>query len=341
MKSYLYLFLILILSVRIITAEKIADFQNHTIPESVLINKDHIIITEGSTVFIYNSTNHKLIKRFGKRGEGPEEFKGSPIVFIEKNYLLINSPEKVSFYSKTGKYIKEINNINSGKLFRSICDNFIGYKSFNDKAGNRYSAINIYNPDFIKIKEVYKYLSIAQPQKGKGWRLFAKTYVVPIVCDNKIFTAGDEKFIINAFDKNGKKLFTIDRNYTRVKFTEENRNAILHLYKTRPSTAPEYSFWKKNIIFPKYFPAIRAIYTAEKKLFIRTYKIEKNRSEFFIYDSNGKIIKHVFLPIAASYKKNAYPYMRDFSPFTFYKGKLYQLIMDEETEKISLFAHDI
>jgi hypothetical protein len=49
-----------------------------------------------------------------------------------------------------------------------------------------------------------------------------------------------------------------------------------------------------------------------------------------------KLLQKIFLPIAKNNAKFAFPYMRDSAPYTFNKGKLYQLIENEETEKFEL-----
>ncbi len=341
MKKSLFLFFLLLILTSRSFAVKIATFHAHLTPDTILVDDDQLYITEGSSVFIYSMKDFKLIKKFGRKGEGPEEFKGKPQLNVQGVHILVNSTAKVSFYTKSGIYIREVNNIVSGHTFQPLKDGYVGYYSTVDKDGVRYSGIYIYDMKFARIKNVYKYKSIAQSERGKGWRLFAMTYITPLVCDNKIVVAGGVDFIIDVFDDKGEKLFAINREYKRVKFTEVHKEKILYLYKTRPSTAPDYDWWEKNIYFPDYFPAIRKVYTADKKIYVRTYREKENKSEFFVFDVRGKLLKHVFLPIAESSAKNAYPYMQDSSPFTIKNGNLYQLILDEETEEWSLHVHEI
>jgi hypothetical protein len=339
MKKLIFLLLLLLILTTWTFAGKIAVFPAHVTADTIRVDNEYIYITEGSGVFIYSMKDFKLIKKFGRKGEGPKEFKGKPELNVQKDFILVNSTARVSFFSKNGTYIREVNNIVTGRAFQILGNGYAGYKMLVDKDGTRYSTINIYDAEFRKTKEVYRHESIVQ--EGKGWKLFGRTYLKPLVCDNKIVVAGEVDFIIHVFDDKGEKLFTIDREYRRVKFTEEHRNNVLYLYKTRPTTAPEYDWWKKNIRFPDYFPAIRTIYTADKKIYVRTYREKESKSEFFIFDANGKFVKHVFLPIAESSAKNAYPYMRDFSPFTIKDDNLYQLILDEETEEWALYVHEI
>ena len=341
MKKLLFLFLLLLILRDWTFSRKIANFHTHVMPDTILVDDSQLYITEGSSVFIYSMKDFKMINKFGREGEGPKEFKGKPQLNVQGDHILINSTARVSFYTKSGVYIREVNNIVSGRTFQPLGDGYVGYHPSVEKDGVRYSGIYIYDSKFEKIKNAYKHKSIAQSLAGKGWRLFGMTYIKPLACDNKIVVAGDINFIIDVFDDKGKKQFTINREYKRIKFTKAHEEKILFFYKTRPSTAPEYDWWKKNIHFPDYFPAIRTIYTADKKIYVRTYREKKNKSEFFVFNVQGKLQKHVFLPIAESSAKDAYPYMRDSSPFTIKNGKLYQIILDEKSEEWSLHVHKI
>lgn len=323
------------------SAKKITTFDSYLMPDVFYIDEGQLYIVEGSSVFIHSMKDFSLIAKFGRKGEGPGEFKSKPQLNITGDQIFIYSESRASFYSKKGEYISEVNNIVSGRRFQPIGDKFLGYFSDKDKDGIRFSGIYLYNSKFEREKNVYKYRSLIQSEIGRGWHLFARSYIEPIVCGNKIIVAGDTEFVINIFDSSGKESLVINKEYKRVKFTSEHGENVLGFYKTNPNTAPEYEWWRKNIHFPQYFPAIRKIYPADKKIYVRTYKNEKSGSEFFVFDMNGKRLKHLFLKISPNKAKNSYPYLRDSTPFVIKNGMLYQLILDENTEKWSLFAENI
>lgn len=330
--------ILLILLVFLITsavyAGKLATLPDHLVPNALAVGDDYFYITENSTIYVYSMKEFKLVKKFGKKGEGPREFKGTPSLTVLEKQLMVNSTGKVSFYTIDGTYLKEFNNIVSGQTFRPLGNRFIGRKSILDKKGQLWAAVNIYDSSFNKVKEIYRQESITKV--GKGWHLFSKTYFKYVVCENKIFIAGDKKFVIEVYDFNGNPLFSVNRNYPPVKFTEEHAKKVLELYRTRPSTRDEYEWWKKNIHFPEYFPAIRDIFKADNLIYVRTYKEKDNKHEFFIFSADGKFHRQVFLPIAASKAKLAYPYMRDSAPFAVKNGKLFQLITGDDEEECEL-----
>ncbi len=314
------------------TSERLYTFTEQIAPDSLAIANAIIAISEGQTVSLYHLKNGSKIAKFGKKGEGPGEFKDPPSVQVDKNKIIVNSSGKVSFFTRKGNFIREVNAIQTGRNFVSLGDRFIGYHSYSRQSGKRFSAINLYTRQFKKEKTVFEYSSIAQSQTGKGWRLFQRTYIQPIVCQNRIIVAGDVEFKFHIYLEDGIPFKTIAEAYERLPFTEADKKKVLHHYRTMPSTAPDYAFWKKNIIFPDRFPAIRSIHTGNKYIYVRTYRSQGLSSEFYIYHSNGKFNKRIFLDIAASYKKYPYPFMRDSVPFVFYKQSLFQLVLDDDDQ---------
>lgn len=315
-------------------AVKLAALPGHLAPNALAVGDDYFYITENSSIYIYSMKDFKLVKKFGKKGEGPREFKGMPTLTLCADQLMVNSTGKVSFYTINGTYLKEFNNIVSGHTFNQLGSRFIGRKSLPDKNGQLWATVNIYDSSFNKVKEVYRQKSITKI--GKGWQLFSRTYFKYVVCDKKILIAGDKAFVIKIYDYNGNPLPSIKRNYQRVKFTEEHARKILEHYRTRPGTRDDYGWWKKNIHFPDYFPAIRDIFKADNLIYVRTYKEKESNHEFFIFTVDGKLYRKVFLPISASKAKLAYPFMRDSAPFAIKNGKLFQLIMNDDEEECEL-----
>jgi hypothetical protein len=331
-----YLLLVLPVFACLVFAEKAAVFPGYSTPAQIAVDDHHIYIVEEATISVHSLKDFKLEKKFGRMGEGPQEFKSKPSINVQSDVILVNSAARVSFFSKDGIFLKEVNHIVSGSQFVPLGKQFIGYNLMMEKDGKRYSTVNLYDSKFRKIKEVCRKESITQP--GKGWKLFSKTYLKFLICDNKIFTAGDIDFIIDVFDANGEKLFSINQAYERIKFSAEHAKKVLDYYKFRPTTRPDYEWWEKNIHFPHRFPAIRS-FTADHDahtIYVRTYKQVENKSEFFVFAADGKHIKTVLLPIAQSAVTLSYPYMRDSAPYYIKNGKLYQLILDENTETYEL-----
>jgi len=337
------LFFLSICFTSLIFAAQLAAFKGHITPNDMLLDDNHLYIVEGPAISIYSLKDFKLLKSFGKKGEGPQEFKGAITVNVQEDYILVTSLRRVSFFTKLGEYIKEFNGV-EGKLFKPLGEKgFVGHLLIGQKGAQRFHTINLYDSKFNKTKMFYKEEAIVPSSKKKGWHLFTKSFCRSLVQDNKIFTVGRRDFIIEVYDFNGKLLYCIKADYEKVKFTEEDKQKVLHLYKTRPSSRNDYDYWKQAIVFPEYFPAIRNIFSDGKDIYVWTYlkKDNRNRFEFFIFNFKGKLLKKVYLPIAKSNARYAYPYMKDYAPYMFKDGNYYYLVENEEAEEWQLHMTEI
>ena len=86
-----------ILETRIVHLEEILK------PVTINLDKDQIYITEGASIYIYSLKDFKFVKKFGKEGEGPHEFKIIPqlplIINVQTDKLLVNSLGKISRFT--------------------------------------------------------------------------------------------------------------------------------------------------------------------------------------------------------------------------------------------------
>lgn len=338
---YFAVFSFILLLFAPLLARKAAELPRHLVPSAISVDHRHMYVLENSTVYIYTLDGFAFIKTFGKAGEGPGEFKDRVKVHAHTDVLQVNSRNRVTFFSKTGDYIKEVNNISGGRDFYPLPGNrYSGNSSWTGKDGQRYSGIYIYDSQFKKKHELIKIKSIVQP--GKGWSLFSKTYFQHVECGGNVFTASGTDFEMGLFDAaSGKKHPPIHMEYKRVKFSSKHKEKVLGYYKVNPVTKMEFDWWKKNIHFPDRFPAVRFLISADGKVFVRTYEEKKERHGFYVFDSKGRMLKKVFLPIAKSSAKISYPYLRDSAPFAIKNGKLYQLITNEDTDAIEIHVDEI
>jgi hypothetical protein len=67
---------------------------------------------------------------------------------------------------------------------------------------------------------------------------------------------------------------------------------------------------------------------------VQTFKREKEKSEFYIFDLDGKLIRKVMAPIREAEFLLAYP-------FTIANGKIYQVTENEDTEEWELHIDNI
>ena len=299
-------------------------------PKQLLLDNEHIYIVDFPTVFVYSLKDFSLIREFGKQGEGPKEFKQYITVFfqdIEPHHLVISSVGKISFYSRNGTYIKEVKIPFGGWTFQPLGNKFMGH-TLGGTAKEGYKALNIYDSNLNKIKEIYR-KEFFFDESIKKRTLFASNYRY-WTHKNKIYVVAKNDFIIEIFDSNGKPLQPIHRKqYKRVKCTEQHKKNVLDFFKQNPRIKAIFERFKNQIQFPDYFPAIRDIVIDEGKIFVLTYNRKDGKNEFFIFDMDGKLLQKKFLPIQTLNGVSPYPYYIK-------NGRLYQLVENEDTEQWEL-----
>jgi uncharacterized protein YlbG (UPF0298 family) len=80
-------------------------------------------VTQEATVFIYSLKDFKLVKKFGKAGEGPREFRILPQLPLNidarTDQIIVNSFGKVSYFTKQGEFIKEVKTLTKKTCIKS------------------------------------------------------------------------------------------------------------------------------------------------------------------------------------------------------------------------------
>jgi len=329
MKSKSDLLILLLFFSSIIWAAKVVPLPNLIDPGSIVVDKDRIYITEKTAVCIYSLKDFKLIKKFGREGEGPQEFKvtrnNGIRIDVLPDYILVGSVGKLSYFTRDGEYKKEIKTGSEISWFKPLGNGFVGHK-LEQEGDTIYNTINIYDANVKKIKEIYRQKFSFQLGKGvdpvdKGAPLF-------YITNNKILV-DDDKGVINVFDSSGNKLYGISHSYEKIKITKADEKRYHDFFRTDPGRKQLYGFLKNLMKFPTYFPSIRRYHVENQKVYVVTYKEENGKRELLIFDLKGKLLKQLMVPLAEKH-------VRDLFPYTTYKGTLYQLIENENTEVIEL-----
>lgn len=329
MKKTILIFCLLILAAPVISSEVVPmpELQN---PNTIMVDDDRLYIADGISVYIYSLKDFSRLRKFGREGEGAQEFKEKIYTFgVYGNYITINSVGKLSFFTRAGEFVKARKTPPQHNRFKPLGEKFTGAGILVDK-NTIYNTINIYDADFNKEKEIARVELEVQP--GKGTKVFHGTLSVD-VNNNRIFSAGTKYLVIHIYDEKGEKLRTISREYNRRKVTEEDKNRLINHLQTNQDTR-EYYEMLKPVKFAAYYPALKEIIAADNKIYALTWKRVNNETECFIFSFNGDLLKTTFLPIK---NKDAV----DFSPLTIKKSKLYQLAANENNKKWALHIADI
>ena len=321
-------------------------------PGNITVYEDELFVVEGAEISIYSLKDLKLKKKFGKKGEGPGELMVTRGFFnkvsVFPDYIFVLGFNKVMFFSRKGEYIKEIKKSMYIFLAEPIGENFVvrSYKQGDDKL--LYNAIAICNQKFEEIKELYRQKDLQQGAPPNAQLDIVPDLIYYDVYDDKIFIdRSPDGFIIDVFDSQGKKLSQVEKDYEKIKVTNDHEQEIINRFKEDPnvkSSIQRRGGWAElkkilNINFPDFFPAVQELEITGKKIYIRTFKLKENKSEYVVMDLKGNIIKRVYLPQVENV-----PYMSRIigaKLHTIYNDKFYWLIESEDEEKWELHVEEI
>ncbi len=335
-KQVVVVFLFMVVLFSSLPAEKLAVLPQLLKPTIMAVDDQQVYVGDKETIYIYSLKDYKLKAKFGKAGEGPREFllqMGEGIlIYPLSDSLLINSVGKVSFFSKSGVYIKEINIRESQAMqVQMIGKNFVGIGNVMDQKTMTYSmAVNLYDGQFKKIKE----LRTQKIFKG-GSMEFPMDNPAIYAMGDKIVIAGEpNRFSLFILKSDGNKVASITREYKKLQVPEKYKERVYETFKTTPGAKEFFEQIKKMIKFAPEFPPIQAFYAVDNKIYIQTYKEQNNQLEFFVYDINGKFIKQLFLPFSYLYGIRA-------CPTAIKNNTLYQVIENQDDEEWELHGTKI
>lgn len=338
--------LIMLFFTGITYAEKIAVFPGLMKPRFIKTGGDDFLVCEGHEFWNYSLKSLKLKYKFGSKGAGPGEFQLPPRqVVLHPEYIYIENPGKISWFSRDkGTFIKEKRKAWRNEFIPFVNGKFIGASRYNvQPERNKVSrSISIYDGDGKKVKEIYKNehdTNFVDPNRNKKSVEFKMLFhFFEADCDRearRIFVADSRKgFYITVFDKNGNKLYVIDKKIDRIEVSGEFKKRRLEELKIM-------GYWEhiknRNITCYNYFPPIRYFKVADGKIYVTTYKTKIDKVEFVVLDASGKILKKVFLPFITDEDGT----IVKFNLYQIKNNTLYCLIENQETEEWELHAYNI
>jgi hypothetical protein len=292
-----------------VNAKKIADFPGINKPYQFEVYDDHIYIGEKSTISIYWLKDFTLIKKFGRIGEGPGEFKAFPMFKVFPKYLVVNNLIKWLLFSRKGEFIKE----RKGTFFKfflfPVGNNYVALSPLPDSTD---SVIRILNEDLEPIKEISRQI----PKKVKRRRSdVIRDFYKYRVYGDKIFLGDTTKgFFIEVFDSNGNKLYEIKKKYQPIKVTEKYKRDYLKKEKeSNDLVSNTMRRLKYKFVFRDYFPAFYDLRVKDGKIYVFTPKEREDQGEIIVMDIEGKILKNTFVTKRSlcSISNDKYFYLED------------------------------
>ncbi len=340
MKKYLIvLFIITLLVPFIYSVEKIVQMSRLSKPATIVVDGGQILIAEFPKVYVYSQKDYSFITSFGKQGDGPREF--SQYVRIQKDpenldKIVVGSHMKMSYFTRDGKFISEKRPKTSGvvSVYKPFGDKFVSYGQYQDqKTKTNYQTIILYDKDMKKIKHIYE--EKATFQQGRKINVLRTWGAWFRIWNGQIFVTGEKEGYVLIYDENGNLKKELKCELGELKVRDSDKKRYHEFLSTDPQFKRFYENIKQLVDFPSVFPIVRGMDVVDDKLYVNGYPNPDGRTEFAIYDLNGKLIKNrIFLPIPEATARDLYPY-------TIKDDKLYQLVDNDDEEVWELHIHDL
>lgn len=303
-------FLFVLMGANRLPGERVGTLPEVLKPSNIDVSGNRLFVMDTDQIRIYSIPDTKLLKTFGKQGEGPGEYKITIFIPLRikalEDSLLLEAGDKIIFYSLDGVYKSEKKKDFFLNSVTPVNGKFLARRIVQPQSGTvSTSMIGIYDRDLKLVKEIYRQKFIQQGQ-GPGTRLdMGQDFLIFRVYDNKIFVEqSPEGFIIGVYDLNGEKLYDIKKSVEKVKITSDRKHQIMEDFKSDPHIVRQMKQqgidWKtiQQILtfdFPEYFPPIRNMEVGHDRIYVQTYYREGDRDEFLILDLKGKQLKRTMI----------------------------------------------
>jgi hypothetical protein len=347
-------FVLMMLMVSMTFAARLGTLEGVFKPQLIKVFEDDVFVVEGHKLFVYSLKDLRLKRKIGKEGEGPGEFNLDPnrtaAVSVFPESLIIESRFKVVYFSRDGKFIKEIRKHPGTVQTVPIGKNFVVHKILYGPGGKSYFTLNLYDSEMKEIKELYRV---------KFFNFEGKLHLMAdsinfCICDNKLFIEeSTDGFVIEVFDSEGNKLNRIEKPYKKIKVTENLREEALDHFLSIPALRQAVKEKGKievvndlerrgGLIYTDYLPAIQDIKTDGKSIFLKTCHKKGDKEKYFLMDVKGKTLKEIYLPMTR--KESFFNQLQgDKKYYSFYNHKFYYLknVETEDDENWEVHVEDI
>lgn len=329
---------LVLLPVYLAAAEKVITLPGVLAPAGVLVDDERIYVHESVTIHIFSASDYRFIKKFGRKGEGPGEFKLDDDNQVDVSLLtdppglLVNSVGRISYFTKDGKFIREKKN-DSGRWLAPLGKSFVGMKRVYDDKNLRSRKVCLYNADLQLTEILYSEKDGIQPRLKTIDAVSWPSSAIYDTYRDKVLVSDWRNSCIYVYNDKGEKIHHIKLEYKRVKMTAELKKQYVKLYKEEdPYWRARWENLKKWFVYPEYLPVVWYFKVADEKIYIFTHKTKNKKQEILVLDMKGKLLKRLYLPMVRWD-------IMGLMPFTIKNDRLYQLVENEETEQCDLHMH--
>ncbi len=312
-------------------------------PGAIQVDRDGIYINDGARVHILSHKTLGIVKSFGKRGEGPGEFKthrninrGGVGIGLHSDFILISSQGRVSFFTKKGELIKEINSSDFFNEYVPASEEFIGFKLQIEKNILENLEVILLDKNFKKKRTIGKTLLYDRREKLDATHLlkfpqilYSNGKAVYNDLNGKIYIFNNQTGKTKIFEPSG-------REGTKLSVSDQRKKRYINTFNNDPrfSQRGGYEALKKILEFPSFFPLSRTFRVDGNSIYIITFREKTGKKELLEFNLDGNLVNESYIRIDEMNAIELYP-------FTIFNNQIYQLVENEDEESWVLKVENI
>lgn len=137
-------------------------------PQVLTVSGNHLFVMDGAVIYKYALPELKLLKTFGRQGEGPGELKVTPLwhntITLLKDSLMVDGFDKIVYFSKEGKLIKERRKPTKILQLTPLPNGFLGMDQTHMEDKTQFQVLRLYDSAYKIIKELAR--NESRPVRG-------------------------------------------------------------------------------------------------------------------------------------------------------------------------------
>ncbi|MCP5047990.1 MAG: hypothetical protein GY940_12510 [bacterium] len=340
MKRIIITTFLMLLSITVF-AGKVATLQEIMKPGMMGIKDDKLFILQGTSIHIYSLKDYSLIKKFGRRGEGPGEFMVNPYgppmsVFILGDRLLINSINKLSYFSFDGEYITE-QPTRSGNIYTPIKDGFLVIGSTRDGDEQPLITFRLMDKGLTKVKKSLYRSKIKVGSLRNILLPMEAVHYLPLYKDRFYIVDNRAGFVIHCFDSAGEKRYSINKDYQKVKVSDDYKKTARAWFVSHPLFKRMYeAVIKDGLTFEEFYPALKEIEINDDKIYAFLNNEKDGKNLCIVMDLKGKELGSGYFTMPKKDFFTYYPRLHSVD-----KNRYYSLIENTDDEEWELHIETI
>ncbi|MCP4221572.1 MAG: hypothetical protein GY765_43510, partial [bacterium] len=203
-------------------------------PVLMTFHDNHLYVLQDTSIYIYSVKDLKLVKKFGRQGEGPKEFMARPFgppmtMSFSNGELVVNSNNKLSYFTPKGDYLREMK-APANTVFYQFKKNFIAVGPVMDDKQNFFITFRFMANDF-KTKSTLVTTDLNLNNSSTVIMPIGPFAYNPVYKDKVVLAPDSEKFIIDIYDVNGKLERRLEKNFEKISIDDKYRKDIHSWFK--------------------------------------------------------------------------------------------------------------